>query len=73
MVVVRALEVRVLGGIAYLQHGHVLSVVDLLHVHVVAFAFEGQDHITGRQGQEVLRGVSANWLFFDRLTPLDFG
>lgn len=47
MVVVGALEVRVLGGVAYLQHGHILSVVGLLHVHVVAFALEGQDHITG--------------------------
>lgn len=46
------MEVRVLGGVAYLQHGHVLSVVRLLHVHVVAFALEGQDHITRRQGQE---------------------
>lgn len=55
VVVVRALEVRVLGGVAYLQHGHVLSVVGLLHVHVVAFALEGQDHITRRQGQEKRR------------------
>lgn len=47
MVVVGALEVRVLGGVAYLQHGHILSVVGLLHVHVVTFALEGQDHITG--------------------------
>lgn len=52
MVVVGALEVGVLGGVADLQHGHVLGGVSLLHVHVVAFALEGQDHITGRQGQE---------------------
>lgn len=60
MVVVRALEVGVLGGVAYLQHGHVLSVISLLHVHVVAFALEGQDHITveRRTGEtEVLRDV----------------
>lgn len=66
MVVVGALEVRVLGGVAYLQHGHILSVVDLLHVHVVAFALEGQDHITGpreRRDEGLARIVLANSFF----------
>lgn len=45
VVIVRPLDVRVLMGVAHLQHGHILS-VSLLHIHVVSFALEGQDHIT---------------------------
>lgn len=52
MVVVRPLDVRVLRGIAHLQHGHILSVVSLLHIHVVPFALKGQDYITVPKIQE---------------------
>lgn len=53
VVVVGTLDVGVLGGVAHLQHWDILGVVGLLHVHVVAFALEGQDHVAvGRDGEK---------------------
>lgn len=58
MVVVGTLDVCVLGGVAHLQHGDILGVVGLLHIHVVTFALEGEDHVAvGRDG----RGRSCQW------------
>lgn len=68
MVVVGPLDVRVLEGIAHLQHGHVLRAVSLLHVHVVAFALEGQDHVTVPKRPE---GHAENTLLVMRLIMTD--
>lgn len=56
VVVVRTLDVGVLGGVAHLQHGDILGVVGLLHIHVVAFALEGEDHIAVGNGGEAVSG-----------------
>lgn len=64
MVVVGTLDVRVLGGVAHLQHGDILGVVGLLHIHVVAFSLEGEDHVAvkreGRPGRSVARARTCN-------------
>lgn len=45
VVVVGTLDVGVLGGVAHLQHRDILGVVGLFHIHVVALALEGEDHV----------------------------